>query len=99
MIGAVIARYSQPEMVAIFDDASRLGRWLEIELLALEAWAALGVVPPQAAAACRAGAPAVDETFVAACEERERVTDHDVAAFVDVVEARVEEASGDPGAA
>jgi adenylosuccinate lyase len=97
MIGIVIARYSRPEMAVIFSDAARLGRWLEIELLAVEAWAELGVVPSSAAAVCRAAAPKVDEAFVAACEERERVTDHDVAAFVDVVQSAI--ATGDPGAA
>ncbi len=37
---------------------------------------------------CRARAPVVDAAFVAAVAERERVTDHDVAAFVDVVQRR-----------
>ena len=68
----VIARYRLPEMAAVFSDEARLGRWLEIELLATEAWAALGVVPAADAAACRAGRPTVDEDFVAACDERER---------------------------
>src|SRR5215207_3129531 len=76
-------------MTAIFSERGRLARWLEVELLAVEAWAALGVVPPADAAACRERAPAVDDAFVAACKERERVTDHDVAAFVDVVQAAI----------
>ena len=46
MIRAVIPRYRLPEMAAVFSDTARLGRWLEIELLAVEAWAELGVVPP-----------------------------------------------------
>ena len=41
------------------------------------------------AAACRERAPVVDEAFVAAVLERERTTDHDVAAFVDVVQERI----------
>ena len=45
----------------MFSDAARLGRWLEIELLATEAWAALGVVPADDAAACRRRAPVVDD--------------------------------------
>ena len=84
--GNVIPRYQTPEMAAVFSDTARLGRWLEIELLAVEAWAALGVIPPADAVACRANAPTVDDAFVQACLERERVTDHDVAAFVDVVQ-------------
>jgi adenylosuccinate lyase len=86
-------------MAAVFSDVSRLGRWLEIELLATEAWASLGVVPVEAAAACRRGAPVVDDSFVAACAERERVTDHDVAAFVDVVQERISAAEGEAAAA
>jgi adenylosuccinate lyase len=89
----VIPRYELPEMAAIFADTSRFQRWLDIELLATEAGAALGVVPMADAAACRAAAPTVDDEFVAAVDERERVTDHDVAAFVDVVQGRI----GEPG--
>jgi adenylosuccinate lyase len=75
-----------PEMAAVFADTGRLARWLEVELLATEGWAKLGVVPAEAAAACRERAPAIDDGFVARVDERERVTDHDVAAFVDVVQ-------------
>jgi adenylosuccinate lyase len=94
----VIGRYSRPEMAAIFSDTARFGRWLEIELLATEAWSALGVVPSPDAAAARSLAPVADDAFVAACVERERVTDHDVAAFVDVVQAAIADA-GAPEAA
>jgi adenylosuccinate lyase len=85
----MIPRYTLPEMAAVFRDTTRFGRWLEVELLATEAHAALGVVPGADAAACRERAPVVDDAFVAAVEERERVTDHDVAAFVDVVQAAI----------
>ena len=82
----MIPRYSLPEMEAVFSDPARFGRWLEIELLATEAWAQLGVVPADAAEACRARAPRTDDAFVQAVAERELVTDHDVAAFVDLVQ-------------
>jgi adenylosuccinate lyase len=81
-------------MAAIVGDLARFGRWLEIELLATEAWADLGVVPPDDAAACRARAPAVDVAFVETVEERERTTDHDVAAFVDVVQSTIGGSAG-----
>ena len=97
MIDGVIARYSLPEMAAVFSDEARLARWLEIELLATEAWAALGVVPAGDAAVCRAGAPTVDADFVAAWAEREQVTDHDLAAFVDEVQSAIAR-SGAPDA-
>jgi adenylosuccinate lyase len=85
----VIPRYSPSDIAALFSDEARMGLWLEIELLALEALARSGVVSAEVAAACRARAPKVDADFVAAVNERERVTDHDVAAFVDVVQERI----------
>ena len=77
----MIPRYGLPEMEAVWSDEARLANWLEIELLAVEALAELGTVPPDDAAACRARAAFTVE----AVAEREAVTRHDVAAFVDVV--------------
>jgi adenylosuccinate lyase len=85
----MIPRYSPPDMAALFTDAARFGLWLEVELLATEAQAAIGVVPAEVAATSRAKAPAVDDVFVADVLAREEVTDHDVAAFVDVVQERI----------
>ncbi len=85
----MIPRYSLPEMASLFSDEARLGLWLEVELLALEALAELGEVPAAYPAACRARAPVVDAGFVARVSRREQVTDHDVAAFVDVVQATI----------
>jgi adenylosuccinate lyase len=91
---AVIDRYSLPEMAAVFSDTTRFGRYVEIELLATEAQARLGLVPAEDAATCRAKAPVVDEAFVQAVNEREAVTDHDVAAFVDVMQAAIGQPAG-----
>ncbi len=85
----MIERYSLPDMDALFSDVARFSRYLEIELHALDAQATLGVVPAAAAAACRARAPQVDAAFVQAVSDREAVTNHDVAAFVDVVQERI----------
>ncbi len=82
----MIPRYSPPAMAALFSDEARLAGWLEVELLATEGWADVGALPAEVAEACRARAPVVDAAFVTAVAERERVTDHDVAAFVDVVQ-------------
>ena len=90
----MIPRYSTPEMSEIWSDVSKFRRWLEVELLATEAHAAIGVVPEADARACRSKAPVVDEVFVQAVLEREAVTDHDVAAFVDVVQQAI---GGDAG--
>src|SRR5450755_4547384 len=85
----MIPRYSPPDMAALFTDAAPFGLWLEVELLATEAQAAIGVVPAEVAATARAKAPTVDDVFVADVLAREEVTDHDVAAFVDVVQERI----------
>ncbi|HXX89439.1 MAG TPA: adenylosuccinate lyase [Acidimicrobiales bacterium] len=85
----MIPRYSLPEMAALFTDEARFEMWLEVELLAVEGWAQVGVAPAQDAAALRARAPKVTSDFVAAVHERERATDHDVAAFVDVVQGTI----------
>jgi adenylosuccinate lyase len=83
----VIPRYTRPEIGKAWSAQRKLECWLEVELAATEAWAEEGVVPGEAAEACRAKAAFTVE----AVEEREKVTDHDVAAFVDVVAASVGE--------
>jgi adenylosuccinate lyase len=85
----VIPRYEVPEIAAVWSDEERMANWLEIELLAVEAWAELGVIPIEDARACRERATFTVETVA----DRERVTRHDVAAFVDVVAASI----GAPG--
>ena len=79
---AVIARYSRPEMARIWSEEAKLGRWLEVELAALDGWAAVGALPAAAVTTMRNAArvPSPDEVA-----ERELETGHDVAAFVDVV--------------
>jgi adenylosuccinate lyase len=90
----VIARYSLPEMAALFTDEARIEKWLEVELLAVEARAAVGEIPAAAAAAVRARAPKVTADLVREVADREKVTDHDVAAFVDVVQGAVGQPEG-----
>jgi adenylosuccinate lyase len=83
----MIARYTRPEMGEVWSQQAKLDAWLEVELAATEAWAEEGTVPREAAEAARANAAFTVE----AVQERERVTDHDVAAFVDVVAGSVGE--------
>ena len=85
----MINRYATAEMSAVFSDVARFQRYLDIELHVLHAQAQVGVVPRAAADACRARAPHVDDAFVRAVIEREEVTNHDVAAFVDVTQDRI----------
>jgi len=81
----LIDRYALPEIAELFTDEARFGAWLEVEILAAEAWAELGVVPRADAAAIRERAG----FDVDAILEREKTTEHDVAAFVDVVQERI----------
>jgi adenylosuccinate lyase len=69
-------------MARVWSDESKLARWLEVELAALDGWAAVGAVPAEAAAEIRERAVAPTVERVAEIEER---TQHDVAAFVDAV--------------
>jgi adenylosuccinate lyase len=80
----VIERYTRPQLGAIWTDEARMERWRQVEVAACEEMEG----PSEAElAAIRAA------TFtVEAVRERERVTDHDVAAFVDVLQADAGEA-------
>ncbi len=83
----MIPRYTREEIGAVWTDERRMRGWLDVELAATDAWVGEGVVPADAAAACRERA-----TFtVEAVKERERTTGHDVAAFVDVVAGSIGE--------
>ena len=81
----MVPRYSLPEMAAVWSETRKLAAWKEVEALAVEAWAQLGVAPSTAAEQVRT-APVPTPEQVA---ERERVTEHDLAAFVDVLAASV----------
>ncbi len=78
----MISRYSRPAMAGIWSEESKLARWLEVELAALEGWAEVGAIPSSDVAGLRAKAVPPSAARVA---EIERVTDHDTAAFVDAV--------------
>ncbi len=87
----MIARYSRPEMVAIWSPETRFSIWFEIEAHATEALAKLGVVPQSAADALWkwwATKPAID---VSAIDAIEAVTKHDVIAFLTWVAEQVGE--------
>ena len=81
-IAAVIARYARPAMSRVWSEEAKLEQWHAVELAVLDAWAEVGVVPTEAARAVRDRAGVPSPSDVAA---RERVTNHDVAAFVDAL--------------
>jgi adenylosuccinate lyase len=84
----VIERYTRPEMGAVWSERRKFDTWLQVELAVVDALAEQGVIPDEDAATIRDRASfTVDEV-----KEREKLTDHDVAAFVDVVAGSVGEA-------
>ena len=77
----MIPRYSRPEMTAVWSPETRFRIWFEIEAYASEAMAEIGVIPKAAAKTIREkGSKAKFD--VARIDEIERVTKHDVIAFL-----------------
>jgi len=77
----MISRYARPEAAAIWSPQTRYQIWFEIEAHAADAMASLGVIPEEAARAIWAGGK--DVVWNAdRIDEIERVTKHDVIAFL-----------------
>jgi adenylosuccinate lyase len=84
----MLARYSRPQMAAIWTPENRFRIWFEIEAHACDAMAALGIIPKDAAKAIWAGGKKAMEALKAdpkgnieKIDAIERVTKHDVIAF------------------
>ena len=77
----MIPRYSRPQMVAIWEPQARFRIWFEIEAHACDALADIGVIPKESAKAIweKAGNVTFDVDRI---DEIERVTKHDVIAFL-----------------
>lgn len=73
----MISRYSREEMTNIWTEENRFDAWLEVEILASEAWAELGVIPKEEVKNIRPNA----RVDVARIKEIEAETRHDVVAF------------------
>ncbi|ANU11752.1 adenylosuccinate lyase [Planococcus antarcticus DSM 14505] len=77
----MIARYTRPEMGAIWTEENKYKAWLEVEILACEAWAEIGDIPKEDVAKIRKDASfSVDRIL-----EIEEETRHDVVAFTRAV--------------
>ncbi|MBB3907708.1 adenylosuccinate lyase [Anoxybacteroides rupiense] len=77
----MIERYTRPEMGAIWTEENRFKAWLEVEILACEAWAELGVIPKEDVAKIRKNA----SFDIQRIKEIEEETRHDVVAFTRAV--------------
>ncbi|HCQ71186.1 MAG TPA: adenylosuccinate lyase, partial [Rhodospirillaceae bacterium] len=74
----MIPRYSRPEMASIFEPENKFKIWLEVETLALEKMADMGIVPESAAKALREKG----NFDIARIDEIEVEVKHDVIAFL-----------------
>ncbi len=74
----MIPRYTRPRMGGLWTDASKYSIWLEVELCAIEGWASIGRIPKAAAARIRKNARFNPQRIA----EIEKITRHDVVAFV-----------------
>ena len=80
----MVPRYSRPEMTAIWSPENRYRIWFAIEVFAAEAMGKVGMIPAEDAATIRAAYDhdVLGEIDVAAIDEIEAVTKHDVIAFL-----------------
>jgi adenylosuccinate lyase len=84
----VIPRYTREKMGALWSEEHKYQTWLQVEIVACEAWAELGEIPREAVQQIKERAR-IDPSRI---EEIERETKHDVAAFVTHLEETVGEA-------
>ncbi len=77
----MIERYTRPEMGAIWTDENKFKAWLEVEILACEAWSELGAIPKEDVVRLRENA-SFDIQRIFEIEEETR---HDVVAFTRAV--------------
>jgi adenylosuccinate lyase len=85
----MISRYTLPGMGEIWTEEARFQNWLQVEVLACEAMAELGLVPSQELEAIRQKA----RFDVERVKEIEKRTRHDVVAFLENVAENVGEAA------
>ncbi|GEQ32334.1 adenylosuccinate lyase [Marinilactibacillus psychrotolerans] len=77
----MIERYTRPEMKKLWSEENRYNSWLEVEILADEAWAELGEIPKEDVEKIREKASFDIERIL----EIEKETKHDVVAFTRAV--------------
>src|SRR3954451_3703867 len=85
----MIPRYSRPEMARLWTPEYRYQSWLRVELAAANAMAEAGLVPRDAVAECERKAGTFTAADAARIDEIEKVTRHDVIAFLTFLEERI----------
>jgi adenylosuccinate lyase len=88
MGGTMIPRYTREVMKKLWSEENKLQKWLDVEIAALEGWSNLGVIPRQAVDEIKRKA----KVDVKRMKEIEKITGHDIIAFVEQVSETVGEA-------
>lgn len=73
----MIARYTLPEMGALWSDQNKFQKWLDVEIAVCEVHAEMGTIPVEAVEQIKAKAAFTPQRI----REIEKITDHDVIAF------------------
>ena len=85
----MIPRYTRKEMADIWSEENKFKKYLEVEIAALEGWSKIGVIPEDAVKKIKEKAKIDIERI----NEIEKITNHDVIAFVE----QVSETAGEEG--
>jgi adenylosuccinate lyase len=85
----MISRYTLPAMGALWSEAAKFQKWLDVELAVCEVHAEMGTIPHAALAEIKARARFTVERI----NEIERTTDHDVIAFTTALAENIGEAA------
>src|SRR5688500_19146804 len=85
----MIARYTLPEMGALWSEQNKFQKWLDVEIAVCEVHAEDGTIPREALAEIKAKAASTPERI----REIEKTTDHDVIAFTTNLAENIGEAA------
>jgi adenylosuccinate lyase len=85
----MIERYTLPEMGALWSEAAKFQKWLDVELAVCEVHAEMGTIPREALKEIKARASFTVERI----NEIEKTTDHDVIAFTTALAESIGEAA------
>ncbi|HOL22306.1 MAG TPA: adenylosuccinate lyase [bacterium] len=77
----MIPRYTRKEMAEIWSEENKFRKWLDVEIASLEGWSRIGVIPEKAVENIKKNV----KIDVAKIQEIEKITNHDVIAFVEQV--------------
>ncbi|MCM8762502.1 MAG: adenylosuccinate lyase [Candidatus Omnitrophica bacterium] len=83
----MIPRYTRKEMAEIWSEENKFRKWLDVEIAALEGWNSIGVIPDKAVEDIK-NKVKID---VEKIQEIEKLTNHDVIAFVEQISSSVGE--------